>query len=93
MVLPDDHQTVEVESFEGPVKDGLQAKVHLRPVLGQKFPSSLLLEGNKSLVEDYPVGTRFKVQAALMKRPTGGQYLFTSWQWDTRVLWQPEPAT
>jgi len=92
MVLPDDHQTVEVESFEGPARDGLRAKILVRPVKDQKFPSSLLLEGNKSLVEDYPVGTRFKVQVALMKRPSGAQYLFTSWQWDTRVIWQPEPA-
>ena len=45
----------------------------------------MLVEGNKSLVTDYPVGSRFKVQVALTDRPGGGQYLFSSWQWDVVV--------
>ncbi len=92
MTLPDDHQAVEIESFRSPDGAGAAGKVCLRPVEDQRFPTSLLLEGNKSLVQDYPVGTRFRVQAALMKRPAGGQYLFTSWQWDTQVLSQPDWA-
>ena len=93
MTLPDDHQTVEIESFEMPGGAGHPGKVGLRPVRGQKFPASLLLEGNKSLVEDYAVGTRFKVQAKLMKRTNGSQYLFTSWQWDVKTLETPDQAT
>jgi hypothetical protein len=92
MMLPDDHQSVEIESFEMPGGTGLVGKVGLRPVRGQKFPASLLLEGNKSLVEDYAVGTRFKVQAKLMKRTNGSQYLFTSWQWDVKTLGTPDQA-
>ena len=93
MRLPDDHQTIEVESFEDLEKAARPGKVCLRPVEDQKFPTTLLLEGNRSLVQDYPVGTRFKVQASLMKRPSGEQYLFTSWQWDAQVVSQPDPAT
>jgi len=93
MRLPDDHQTIEVESFEDLEKPVHRGRVFLRPVNDQKFPTSLLLEGNRSLVQDYPVGTRFKVQASLMKRPGGEEYLFTSWQWDAQVLSQPDPAT
>ena len=93
MTLPQDFSPVEIESFQGPDGAGVQGKVCLRPVAGQKFPTSLLLEGNKSLAQDYPVGTRFKVQATLMKRPTGGQYLFSSWQWDTKVVSLPDPVT
>jgi hypothetical protein len=88
MRLPDDHQSVEVESFE----DARRGRILLRPVNDQKFPTDLLLEGNRSLVEDYPVGTRFKVQVSLMKRAGGEEYLFTSWQWDAQVLSQPDPA-
>lgn len=86
MTLPDDHQAVVIESFEFPGNVHNPGNIGLRPISGQKFSARLLAEGNKSLVEDYPVGTRFKVQATLMKRPTGGQYLFTSWQWDVTVL-------
>jgi hypothetical protein len=93
MTLPEDHQTIEVESFEAPDRAAHQGRVCLRPAENQKFSTSLLLEGNRSLVQDYPVGTRFKVQASLMKRPSGEQYLFTSWQWDAQVLSQPDPAT
>jgi hypothetical protein len=91
MTLPDSHELVEVESFQIP-SAGPSGKVYLRPVRGQKFPASLLIEGNKSLAVDYPIGTRFKVQAALMDRATGGKYLFSSWQWDVKVLTEPEPT-
>jgi hypothetical protein len=87
-----ENQSVEIESFQDTDKSGLHAKVSLRPIRGQKFSASLRLEGNKSLTEDYPVGTRFRVQAALATRPTGGQYLYTSWQWDSKVLSLPDEA-
>jgi hypothetical protein len=87
MVLPDDHEAIEVESFQ---KAG---KIAVRPVAGQKFPVSLLVEGNKSLVADYAVGTRFKVQVSQQDREGGaGQFLFSSWQWDVKVLTEREPS-
>jgi len=91
MTLPDNHQPVEVESFEipGNMRPGGR-RVALRPVSGQNFSASLLLEGNKSLMEDYPVGTRFRVQATLMKRANGAEYLFSSWQWDVKIIAKPE---
>jgi hypothetical protein len=91
MLLPDNHQCVEIESFEilGSVRPG-GSRVGLRPVTGQHFSASLLLEGNRSLSEDYPVGTRFRVQAALMKRPGGAEYLFSSWQWDVKIIAKPD---
>jgi hypothetical protein len=89
MVLPDDHVAIEVETYQkaGP---GGPGKVLVRPVPGQKFPVSLLVEGNKSLAVDYAVGTRFRVQATLLDRAGGGQFLFSSWQWDVKVLTEPE---
>lgn len=86
MPLPDDFQPVEIESFELPGTAGPGRIIGLRPVPGQKVPASLLLEGNRSLAQDYPVGTRFRVQATLMKRANGAEYLFSSWQWDVKVL-------
>ena len=84
MIPPVDHQSIEIESFSA---DGA---VLLRPVADQKFPTRLRVEGNKSLVTDYPVGTRFKAQVSLMRRDPGGQYLHSSWQWDVKVLSQPD---
>jgi len=93
MTPPVDHQPVEIESFEIPGTLSPGKRIGLRPVSGQKFPDSLPIEGNKSLAEDYPVGTRFKVQATLMKRANGAEYLFSSWQWDVKILALPDPAS
>jgi hypothetical protein len=92
MVLPEDHEAIEVESFQIPGATGASGKVYVRPVPGQKFPVKLFVEGNKSLAMDYAVGTRFKAQVSLMDRASGGQYLFSSWQWDVKVLSTPEPG-
>ena len=81
--------TIVVESVysEPPSgRTGAYDRLKLRPAPGQKFPPSLFVEGNKSLVRDYPVGTRFKIQVKLMKRPSGAEYLFSSWQWDAPLL-------
>ncbi len=85
MIPPKQSQRIEIESFEGRRSQGLPGPVLLRPIAGQAFPPTLLVEGNKSLVQDYPVGSKFKVQVALTDRPGGGQYLFSSWQWDVIV--------
>jgi hypothetical protein len=91
MIPPKHSQAIEIESFAGPRTKGVQGPVQLRPIAGQAFASTLLVEGNKSLVQDYPVGSRFKVQVALADRPGGGgQYLFSSWQWDVVVHAQDE---
>ena len=92
MTPPVDHQSVEIESFEIAGGAAPRGRIGLRPVAGQKFPPNLLIEGNKSLVEDYAVGTRFKVQATPMKRANGAEYLFSSWQWDVKIVTKPDEA-
>jgi hypothetical protein len=92
MRLPDENTPVEIESFVIPGGAPSGRYVSLRPILGQKFPRGLLVEGNKSLCKDYPVGTRFKVKATLMQRADGSRYLFSSWQWDVQVLALPDQA-
>lgn len=78
---------VEIESFRLPHGDA----IGLRPAKGQRFSSQLLVEGNKSLTKDYPIGTRFRVQAAPMKRIDGTDHLFSSWQWDVQIIFRAEP--
>jgi hypothetical protein len=92
MIPPKDSQSLEIESFEVKRRSGGAGPVQLRPVAGQRFSTDLLVEGSKSLTHDYPVGTRFRVQVALTDRPGGGQFLYTSWQWDVQVLYRPDPV-
>lgn len=83
MTPPSETWSIKIESFTHEVAG--VSKTLLRPMAGQRFPASMQVEGNKSLVKDYPVGSRFKVMVSPMKRP-GGAYLFTSWQWDVVLL-------
>ena len=91
-MLPSNPHPVEIESFDIPGGASSANTTALRALDGQGFSARLLVEGNKSLAKDYPVGTRFKVQAALLNRPDGSEYLFSSWQWDVKVVAKPEGA-
>lgn len=86
MDLPQLRSPVIIESFELPTIGGYDRGLGLRALRGQKFAPSLAIEGNKSLAKDYPAGTQFRIQAALLKRSSGQDYLFTSWQWDVQVV-------
>lgn len=86
MLLPDIRTPVLIESYDLPTVGGFDRGLGLRAVKGQTFAPTLAIEGNKSLAMDYPSGTQFRVQAAMLKRTNGTDYLFTSWQWDVQVL-------
>ena len=80
------YEFVVVESYRPATSAGLHGKVHIRPVEGQGFPSSIHVECSKELSRCYPVGTRFRVRAKLTDREGGGAFLYSSWRWDYEVL-------
>jgi hypothetical protein len=55
------YQMVEVESYEPANTSGLHGKVHIRPCVGQGFPTTMHVECSKELSERYPPGTRFRI--------------------------------
>ena|SRR5436190_9720655 len=85
---------VDVESYVADQTSGLHGEVHIRPITGGPFPTDLRVAKSKLLVDTtrYPVGTRFRIWAKLTDRKGGGEYLYTSWQWDYEVLSKPETA-
>jgi hypothetical protein len=89
MALPSDYEWIEVESFRPGQTSGLHGKVHVRPVAGGPYPTTLHVECSKSLSRNYPVGTRFRIRAKLTDREGGGQYLYSSWQWAFDVISTP----
>src|ERR1700753_565900 len=70
MTPPSETTSLKIESFTHAAAGG--SKTLLRPMAGQRFPTNMLVEGNKSLIKDYPVGSRFKVMVSPMKRAGGG---------------------
>ena len=81
---------VIVESYVLASTSGKHGKVHIRPVAGQSFDTSLSVECSKSLTTNYSVGTRFRLRAKLTDREGGGQFLYSSWRWPVEVISKPK---
>jgi hypothetical protein len=87
MAKPDEpYQLVVVESFVPLATSGLHGEVHIRPVAGQGISTTLHVECSKRLSKDYPVGTRFRIQAKLTDREGEGSYLYSYFRWPVEVL-------
>jgi hypothetical protein len=80
------YEWIVVESYKPASTAGLHGSVHVRPLAGQRYSTSLQVECSRSLVRDYPVGTRFRLRVKLTDREGGGEYLYSSWQWPFEVL-------
>lgn len=80
------YRTVVVESFVATHTSGLHGAVHVRPVDGQGLPTTLHVECSKKLSRDYPVGTRFRIQAKLTDRDGSGEFLYSYHGWPVEVL-------
>lgn len=80
------YEMVLVESFIPKNPSGNHGKVHIRPVAGGKYSPALHVECSKKLSSDYPVGTRFMLQAKLTDREGSGEYLYSSYRWKYEVV-------
>lgn len=61
--------TVHVETF----REG--SELHVRPIAGQKFSTSLNVQCSKKMRETYPVGTVFELDVQLIDRVDGSKHL------------------
>lgn len=80
------YRTVIVESFRPSSTSGLHGGVHIRPIAGQGVATTLYVQCSKSLSNDYPVGTKFRIQAKLTDREGGGEFLYSYFRWPVEVL-------
>lgn len=79
------YHSVIVESFRPASTSGKHGPVHVRPVAGQRFPPTLFVECSRRLVEDYPVGTRFRIKAKLTDMQ-GTPFLYSYYGWAYEVV-------
>jgi hypothetical protein len=86
MAQKNPYEWVVVESYKPVRTSGLHGPVHVRPIDGQGYSTALQVECSRSLVRDYPVGTRFKLRVKLTDREGGGEYLYSSWRWPFEVI-------
>ncbi|WLQ16558.1 hypothetical protein O5O45_11565 [Hahella aquimaris] len=86
MAKDNHYETVLVESYIPHDLSGKHGKVHIRPVSGGKYPVTLNVECSKKLSRNYPVGTKFKLQAKLTDREGGGEFLYSYHGWKYEVV-------
>ena len=74
------YRYVVVESFEPDETSGHHGSVHIRPVKGQIYCTSLFVSCSKRMsnTETYGVGTMFKIRAQLLTRESGAEYLYAN---------------
>ena len=80
------YEVLVVESYKPDDTSGLHGAVHIRPVEGQGYRTTMHVECSKSLSRDYPVGTRFRIRAKLTDRLGGGRFLYSYYGWRVTVI-------
>jgi hypothetical protein len=85
------YQYVTVETYVADHTSGLHGKVHVRPVAGQGFSTSLRVRSPKEMRRDYPIGTQFRIYAKLTDREGGEPFLHTHHNWPFEEVKRPKP--
>lgn len=80
------YQIIIVESYIANRTSGLHGAVHVRPVEGGPFPTTLRVECAESAIAKFPVGTRFRMKVKLTDREGRGDFLYSSFQWPLNPL-------
>ena len=78
------HQIV-VETFYGPSR-GDKGDIRVRPVKGQFYSPSLVVECSKSFRDQHPVGTKFLMSVKLCTNQEGTEFLYSHHSWPVSVV-------
>ena len=79
-----DYLSLVVESFW----DSQRNRMAIRPVADEAYPQDMVVESGKDMRENFPKGTKFRIQAKLKspKDQTCRAHLYTSYKWKYEVL-------
>ena len=86
MAKPSLYHLILVESLYPTSTSGRHGDVHIRPVIGQPlFPQNLFVECSRTLVNNYPVGTKFRIRAKLSDLK-GTPFIYSYHGWPYEVV-------
>lgn len=80
-----EYKEVVVETYAGR-KPGKSSLIHVRPIGGQPFPSTMDVECSRSMRKNHPVGTKFRIRAKLIDREGGKPFLYSRFDWPYEVV-------
>ena len=81
------YSSIIVETYRAS-KAGPHGYIHVRPVKGQRFPQTLHVECSKKLIDDYPIGTKFRLKVKLTDRLGEGEFLYSYYGWPVEAIRQ-----
>jgi hypothetical protein len=79
------YRKVAIETFRNPGEPS-SASIRARPLAGQGFSISMRVECSSTMRKNYPVGTVFVVEAQLIDKEGGNQFLYTHYNWPYEVV-------
>ena len=79
------YQQLIVETYYAK-KSGKTSTVHVRPIEGQAFPTTMDVECSRSMRKEYPIGTRFRIYARETDREGGKPFLYSHFDWPYEVV-------
>jgi hypothetical protein len=81
-----DYDIILVESFITYEK-GKHGLVHIRPLPGQSpYFETMFVQCSKVMSNDYPVGTKFKIKAKIVKPKDGRSFASSHYTWPFEVI-------
>lgn len=83
------YQSILVQSYAS-TDSNHRFSVEIRPISGEIFPTSLLVECSKEMHTDYPLGTIFRICATLKQKKDSRPHLYSSYRWPFLVVSVPE---
>ena len=79
------YRKVAIETFRNPGEPS-SASIRARPLAGQGFSTSMRVECSSTMRKNYPLGTVFVVEAQLIDKEGGNQFLYMHYKWPYQVV-------
>jgi hypothetical protein len=88
------YHAVLVESFRPTSTSGKHGEIHVRPLSGQGYPTTLFVSCSKKHTDEslYRVGTKFVLIGRLTSRKNEGEYLYANYRDDVKTLTDDEAS-
>lgn len=84
-VIMSQYRKIAIETFKNPGERS-SASIRARPLAGQGFSTSMRVECSSNMRKNYPLGTVFVVEAQLIDKEGGIQFLYTHYNWPYEVV-------
>ena len=80
-----EYRQVVIETFDdGP--RGHHGKVRARPVAGEFYPTTMVVECSKTMRAQHPVGTKFRIFAKETNKEGSEPFLYTHYSWPYQII-------